>query len=85
MTQQHLPTFSRRLVASLAIAAVALSPALPASAAPGPAAGTSAEAPSAAAAVDLDLSGTWKFATGDDPAFAAPGFDDSAWTDLQVP
>lgn len=85
MAQQHLPTFTRRLVASLAIAAVALSPALPASAAPGPAAGTSAEAPSAAAAVDLDLSGTWKFATGDDPAFAAPGFDDSAWTDLQVP
>ncbi|WP_245612603.1 alpha/beta hydrolase-fold protein, partial [Actinotalea ferrariae] len=50
-----------------------------------------AAAPSAVAAapdetsVSLDLSGTWRFQLGDDPAFADPAFDDSTWTELQVP
>lgn len=35
--------------------------------------------------VDLDLSGTWRFSTGDDPAWSEPGFDDSAWEEVQVP
>lgn len=37
------------------------------------------------ATVSIDLEGTWKFTKGDDPAYAAPGFDDSAWSDIQVP
>jgi enterochelin esterase-like enzyme len=52
-----------------------------------------AAAPSAAVAaaaedeatVALDLSGTWRFTLGDDPAYADPAFDDSGWTELQVP
>jgi len=47
-------------------------------------------APAAAAAapsnsVSIDLEGTWKFTTGDDLAWADPAFDDTAWSDLQVP
>ena len=33
----------------------------------------------------LDLTGTWKFVTGDDPAWSAPAFDDTAWEDRAVP
>ena len=34
----------------------------------------------------VDLAGqTWKFRTGDDVAWAAPGFDDSAWESRVVP
>ncbi|HSP07251.1 MAG TPA: ATP-binding protein [Acidobacteriota bacterium] len=33
----------------------------------------------------LDLSGPWKFHTGDDLRWAAPGFDDRVWPTLQVP
>ncbi|MDY0908459.1 alpha/beta hydrolase-fold protein [Microbacterium sp. CFBP9034] len=42
-----------------------------------------AEAPPAT--VSIDLEGTWKFVKGDSPAYADPGFDDSAWADIQVP
>ncbi|MEO5608057.1 MAG: alpha/beta hydrolase-fold protein [Ornithinibacter sp.] len=48
-------------------------------------------APSASAAdsspttVSIDLEGTWKFTKGDDAAFAEPAFDDSSWSDIQVP
>ncbi len=35
--------------------------------------------------VSLDLSGTWRFSTGDDPAWRDPAFDDSAWDTAQVP
>ena len=35
--------------------------------------------------VSIDLEGTWKFVKGDDPAYADPAFDDSAWADIQVP
>lgn len=38
-----------------------------------------------AGAFSLDLSGQWRFQTGDDMAWADPGFDDSAWGTLQVP
>lgn len=31
------------------------------------------------------LDGNWKFSTGDDPRFAAPDFDDSAWRTVRVP
>ena len=44
---------------------------------------SAAEAPPAT--VSIDLEGTWKFVKGDDPTYAAPGFDDSAWSDIQVP
>lgn len=33
----------------------------------------------------VDLSGPWKFHTGDDPQWSAPDFDDSSWKLLQVP
>jgi enterochelin esterase-like enzyme len=33
----------------------------------------------------LDLSGTYRFSTGDDPAWKEPGFDDSAWAQVQAP
>jgi len=33
----------------------------------------------------IDLSGEWKFATGDDMKRAQPGFDDSKWKDIKVP
>jgi len=35
--------------------------------------------------VSIGLEGTWKFTTDDDAAFADPGFDDSTWSDIQVP
>ncbi|WP_188484613.1 alpha/beta hydrolase-fold protein [Cellulomonas carbonis] len=38
-----------------------------------------------AATVALDLAGTWRFALGDDLAWADPAFDDSSWTTVQVP
>ena len=31
------------------------------------------------------LDGNWKFSTSDDPRFAAPDFDDSAWRTVRVP
>ena len=31
------------------------------------------------------LDGDWKVNTGDDPRFAAPDFDDSAWRTVRVP
>jgi hypothetical protein len=39
----------------------------------------------AALAAPADISGTWLFEPGDDPARADPSFDDSSWTPLQVP
>ena len=33
----------------------------------------------------LDLSGTWKFKTGDDKSWAESAFDDSQWQELKVP
>ncbi len=35
--------------------------------------------------VAIDLEGAWRFATGDDMAWADPDFDDSAWEEVQVP
>jgi class 3 adenylate cyclase len=32
-----------------------------------------------------DLSGAWRCHVGDDPGYAAPGFDDSAWSTLELP
>ncbi len=31
------------------------------------------------------LDGNWKFSPGDDPRFAAPDFDDSAWLTVRAP
>jgi signal transduction histidine kinase/DNA-binding response OmpR family regulator len=33
----------------------------------------------------IDLSGPWRFHTGDDPAWAQPRFDDSAWESISIP
>lgn len=82
----HVPR--RRLVAVSAVAALAASlciatPALAAPAAPTSTTATAAAA--SAASVSLGLEGTWKFTTGDDPSYAAPEFDDSAWQDIEVP
>ncbi len=33
----------------------------------------------------LNLRGRWKFAIGDDPAWAKPDFDDEQWDEIQVP
>ena len=33
----------------------------------------------------VSLAGQWKFSPGDDPAWALPGFDDSAWAAVVVP
>jgi LPXTG-motif cell wall-anchored protein len=53
------------------------------------AASPAAAAPAAAAptgqTVSIDLAGDWQFTTGDDPAYADPAFDDSAWTPIAVP
>jgi hypothetical protein len=35
--------------------------------------------------LDYDLSGMWKFKTGDDKSWAERTFDDSRWQDLKVP
>ena len=35
--------------------------------------------------VSIDLSGSWKFTTGDDANYAEPSFDDSGWSNIQVP
>ncbi|WP_225755547.1 esterase family protein [Actinotalea sp. Marseille-Q4924] len=85
-TDPHRPRrrTARTTTATLGALAVALAGAvLPAQAA------TPSAAPAATAqdetSVSLDLSGTWRFTLGDDPAFADPAFDDSAWTELQVP
>ncbi|MCR2800070.1 alpha/beta hydrolase-fold protein [Microbacterium sp. zg-Y818] len=60
--------------ASLLLAPTASAPS-PALAAPAPAAGT----------VSIDLEGAWSFTRGDDPSYADPAFDDSAWQSIQVP
>lgn len=82
----HVPR--RRLVAVSAVAALAASLciATPAVAAPAaPTAATATAATAEAASVSLDLKGTWKFTKGDDPSYASPEFDDSAWQDIEVP
>ncbi|MGV8895837.1 MAG: OmpL47-type beta-barrel domain-containing protein [Rhodoglobus sp.] len=48
----------------------------------------SVAAPAAAdnpVSINVDLEGTWKFIKGDNPAYATPAYDDSAWLDLTVP
>lgn len=37
-----------------------------------------------AAVAQVTLPRTWKFHTGDDPAWSAPGFDDAAWDTIEV-
>jgi signal transduction histidine kinase len=46
---------------------------------------SSAEEPALALAEPLDLSGPWRFRTGDDPSWAAPSHDDTSWATLRVP
>lgn len=97
MTSRPPARRARTLAALLAAAALTAAPtaaaATPApAAAVAPPAGKHRPAPSPApapapggATVALDLAGTWRFSLGDDPAWAEPAFDDSAWTTLQVP
>jgi enterochelin esterase-like enzyme len=77
------------VLSTLASAALALtvlgSPVGPGAAAVEPTAPTAASARASAGTVSLDLSGRWRFSTGDDPSWAEPGFDDSAWEQVQVP
>ncbi len=35
--------------------------------------------------VDLPIAAAWRFSIGDDPAWKAPGFDDSRWKEITVP
>src|SRR5262245_55147021 len=49
---------------------------------------TAAEAPAflvSSLSEPLDLSGPWKFHTGDDPSFARPDLPDEAWPTIRVP
>ncbi|MDQ1126411.1 enterochelin esterase-like enzyme [Microbacterium sp. SORGH_AS 505] len=84
----HVPR-RRRLAAITAAAAVATSLciATPALAAPSaqPISPAASATTSPGTSVSLDLGGTWKFAKGDDPSYAAPDFDDSSWQDITVP
>ena len=34
---------------------------------------------------DFDLTGKWRFTTGDDPGWSRPSFDDRRWTPVDVP
>ncbi|TFD01150.1 hypothetical protein E3O65_02325 [Cryobacterium breve] len=68
----------RILTAAAAALAVAVAPlTLGGTTAPAFAAGEST--------VNLDLAGQWQFSLGDDPAWADPAFDDSAWSTVEVP
>ena len=62
-------------VTAVVVAAATLALAPPATAAPTADPGS----------VSIDLDGVWRFAKGDDPAYADPAFDDSAWADIVVP
>jgi enterochelin esterase-like enzyme len=63
--------------AAFALTAVLASAGLATTAVPAQAADTGS--------VNVDLSGTWKFIKGDDAAYSATTYDDSAWMDLTVP
>lgn len=68
----------RPVIASVAALAIAVTPLLAlVPSAPVQAAGE--------ATVDLDLTGQWQFSLGDDPVWADPAFDDSAWSAVEVP
>ena len=90
---RSLPDHARppRRTRPTAVAAVtgALAVALAGAVLPAQAAAPSAVLPAAVAddgaTVSLDLSGTWRFTLGDDPGYADPAFDDTAWTELAVP
>lgn len=47
-------------------------------------AATSHVAPVVLGKAVVALNGPWKFATGDDPHWADPGFDDSSWEDMDL-
>ena len=44
-----------------------------------------AGAPADPLPLEMKLDQGWRFCAGDDPAFAAPAFDDSAWRTIEVP
>ncbi len=44
-----------------------------------------AGAPADPAPLEMKLDRGWRFCAGDDPAFAAPAFDDSSWRTIEVP
>ncbi|WP_345800530.1 alpha/beta hydrolase-fold protein [Microbacterium sp. AZCO] len=69
----------RRRLAAVAAGTVALVAASILTAAPAVAAEPSPQT------VSIDLEGTWKFTKGDSAAYADPSFDDSGWSDIQVP
>ena len=55
-----------------------------AAAAPAPAATPANDAALARVHSIMDLDGPWRFQTGDDPLWSAPGFDDSAWPTIML-
>ena len=71
---------SRSLSLAMLIAVLAVALAIPVGALP-----LSTTEEEGSPDVALDLSGTWRFSTGDDPAWRDPAFDDSAWEVRQVP
>lgn len=85
-----LPTVLSAVASSALVLAVLGAPVGPGAAADEPTSehtshSTSAPARSSAGTVSLDLSGRWRFSTGDDTSWAEPGFDDSAWEEVRVP
>lgn len=86
----RVPTVLSAVASSALVLAVLGAPVGPGAAADEPSAqhtshSTSAPARSSAGTVSLDLSGRWRFSTGDDTSWAEPGFDDSAWEEVRVP
>jgi hypothetical protein len=70
--------FLRRALPALLAALITALIAAPANAAPCSTSGSPQ--------FSVDLAGqTWKFRTGDDVAWAAPGFDDASWQNRVVP
>ncbi len=69
-------------LALLFVCALPLASQSPAAPAPAPAANSVNNAPSATLHSVMELDGPWRFQAGDDPRWADPSFDDSAWPTL---
>ncbi len=88
-----MTTRIRSLAVGLALAGVVLAPLTATGASPTPSRVRLTETASsdpvahrpASSDFGLDLAGTWRFKTGDDPAWSKPGYDDSGWETAQVP
>jgi hypothetical protein len=71
-------------MALLCVLGVPLAAQSPAASAPVPAAGSANNAGLARVHGTIELDGPWRFQVGDDPRWADPGFDDSAWPTLTL-